>query len=335
VKALRLHAIHDLRLHEEQMPVPKEDEALLKVASVGICGSDLHMFSEGTTSDRAVIQPFTLGHEFSAVVEGGELDGVRVAVDPQVPCGACEFCLEGNTNLCPDHYFAGQAPQDGALREYLVWPKANLFPIPDEISTEDGAMLEPLGVAIHTIALGKLKAGMQVGVFGCGPIGLLTVQLAKLAGVEKIIATDKFEHRLEMAQKFGAEEVFLSRGGEENNLILDATKGRGLDITFEVAGENDAVETAVETCKPGGRVVLCGIPSVNRTSFKASTARRKGLTIKLVRRMKHTYPRAIELVKNGQIDVRLLVTHRFSLDQYQEAFQVANERQGLKVIINL
>jgi L-iditol 2-dehydrogenase len=314
-------------------PVPKTGEVLLRVTAVGICGSDIHWYVEGTTGDEGITQPFVLGHEFAGVIESGKMEGARVAVDPQVPCGRCEYCLEGNPNLCPTHYFAGQVPQDGALQEYMAWPKSNVFAIPDSISDEEGAMLEPLGVAIHTVDLGKLRAGMHVGVYGCGPIGLLVIQLARLSGAEAIIATDKLSHRLGAARELGATETLLESGGEESDRILALTKNRGLDVTFEVAGENGAVETAVETCKPGGRVVLCGIPAVNRTSFRASSARRKELTIKLVRRMKHTYPRAIQLVESGSVDVLSLITHRFPLEKYKEAFDISESREGLKVMI--
>ena len=280
-------------------------------------------------------EPFVLGHEFAAVVEEGELAGRRVAVEPQVCCGSCEFCEEGNPNLCPHHYFAGQAPQDGAMRQVMTWPKKFLFPVPETISNGGAAMLEPLGVALHTVDLGKLRTGMRVGVYGCGPIGLLlVVQLAKLSGAVEIIATDKLQHRLQAAEKMGATQVFQAENGAEADLIMKATAGRGVDVVFEVAGDQGAVDTGtVETIKPGGTLVICGICSDNRTSFHASTSRRKGLTIKIVRRMKHTYPRAIKLAAAGMIDLESLITHRFPLQESAAAFAAAEARQGLKVII--
>jgi L-iditol 2-dehydrogenase len=247
-----------------------------------------------------------------------------VAVDPHIACGCCAYCQEGNPNLCPNHYFAGQAPQDGALRHYMCWPEIFVFPIPDSISDEAGALLEPLGVALHTVDLGKLRPGMRVGVYGCGPIGLMVVQLARLSGAVEVVATDRLPHRLQAAQRLGATAVFFA--GETPDIPE-------VDVAFEVAGDQGAVDTAVKTCKPGGRVILCGIPSDDKTSFKASTARRKGLTIKVVRRMKNTYPRAIKLVASGLIDVESLITHRFSLADSAEAFRVASAREGLKVII--
>jgi L-iditol 2-dehydrogenase len=331
----RLHGIRDIRVSEEAAPKAEAGEVLLRVTAVGICGSDIHWFTEGTTTGAAGFsEPFVLGHEFAAVVEEGELAGKRVTVDPQVSCGECEFCKEGNPNLCPHHYFAGQAPQDGALRQVMAWPKEFLFPIPDTLSDGAAAMLEPLGVALHTVDLGKLRVGMRVGVYGCGPIGLLVVQLAKLSGAVEIIATDKLQHRLQAAERMGATQVFQAENGAEADLIMKATAGHGVDVAFEAAGDQSAVDTAVETIKPGGTVVICGIPSDNRTSFRASTSRRKGLTIKIVRRMKHTYPRAIKLVEAGLIDVESLITHRFPLQESATAFAVAEARQGLKVIIN-
>jgi len=330
----RLHGIRDIRVTEEADPTAKAGEVLLRVTAVGICGSDIHWFADGTTGAAGFSEPFVLGHEFAAVVEEGEWAGRRVAVEPQVACGECEFCEEGNPNLCPYHYFAGQAPQDGALREYMAWPKDFLFSIPDSLSDAAAAMLEPLGVALHTVDLGKLRPGMRVGVYGCGPIGLLVVQLAKLSGAVEIIATDKLQHRMYAAQQMGATQVFQAENGVEAALIMAETADRGVDVAFETAGDQGAVDTAVETCKPGGIVVICGIASDDRTSFRASAARRKGLTIKIVRRMKHTYPRAIKLAAAGLIDVESLITHRFPLQESAAAFAVAEARQGLKVIIN-
>jgi len=336
MKSLRLHGINDLRFHDEPIPKPGKGEVLIKVKAMGICGSDLHWLSEGTTGDEGITTPFILGHEFGGVVESGDLKGTRVAVDPSIPCEICEFCLEGNPNLCRNHYFAGQAPQDGALREYLTWSEKYIYPVPDSISPDEAAMLEPLGVAIHTVDLGKVKPGMRVGVYGCGPIGLLTIQMARAAGASEIIATDLLPHRLKMAKELGASQVVQATPeGDERNSILGNNNHSEVDVAFETAGQNSAVETAIETVKPGGRVVLCGIPAVNQTSFRASSARRKGLTIKFVRRMKHTYPRAINLVQSGQVDLKSIISHSLPFERAKEAFAIAERREGLKVIVNL
>jgi L-iditol 2-dehydrogenase len=331
MKVLRLHGMRDLRLHDELEPVPGPGEVLLRVTAVGLCGSDLHWFSEAGIGDAQLQEPLVLGHEFAGVIESGERRGERVAVDPAVPCGVCEFCLEGN--FCSALRFAGDGTEDGALRQYMAWPAHCLHPLPDSLTDAEGVMLEPLGVAIHAVDLGHLKPGMTVGVFGCGPIGLLVLQLARAAGATHVMATEKLPHRLEAARSLGATAVFQAAGGRESAEVLAATEGKGVDVAFEAAVENEAVEAAIEAAKPGARVVLIGIPADDRTAFTASTARRKGLTIKLTRRMKRVYPRAIRLVESGMVDVRSLVTHRFPLEEFDKAFSAAQRREGLKVII--
>jgi len=332
MKTLRLHATGDLRLHDEPIPVPADGEALLRVTAVGVCGSDLQWFCQSGIGDARLEQPLVLGHEFAAV---RVKDGQRVAVDPAIPCGECELCRGGHPNLCPQVRFAGHGRLDGALREVMTWPARLLHPLPDALSDADGAMLEPLGVALHAVDLGHVRLGMRVGVFGCGPIGLLIIQLARLSGATQIIATDPLPHRLEAARYCGATHAIQADHSAEATEVWETTTRRGVDVAFEVAGENAAVETAVHAAKPGGEVVLVGIPADDRTSFSAATARRKGLTLRLCRRMKHTYPRAIALVEQGRVDVRSLLTHRFPLEQAQQAFEVAARREGLKVILEI
>jgi len=329
MKVLRLHARSDLRLHDEPDPIPGAGEILLLVKAVGICGSDLHWSTEGGIGDAQLEHPIVLGHEFAGITENGQ----RVAVDPAIPCRHCELCQHGHPNLCKDVIFAGHGSQDGALRERMAWDAKNLFPIPDSLTFAEGAMLEPLGIAIHAVDLAHIKAGMAVGVFGCGAIGLLIVQLARLCGATSILATDRLIHRVDAAKSLGATKAILAEGGSEIREVMAATGWRGVDVAFEVAGEQEAVETSIAAATPGGKVILVGIPADDRTSFPASVARRKGLTIKLVRRMKHTYPRALDLVSRGLVDVRCLVTHRFSLEKAAEAFALAQRREGIKIMI--
>jgi L-iditol 2-dehydrogenase len=333
MKVLRLHGAGDLRLHDEPVPVPGSDEVLLRVTAAGVCGSDLHWLSEAGIGDAQLEEPLVLGHEFAGVIEGGERRGQRVAVDPAIPCQACELCRGGDPNLCPALRFAGHGTEDGALREYLAWPSRCLHALPDALSDAEGAMLEPLGVAIHAVDLGQVQPGMTVGVFGCGPIGLLLLQVAQVAGATQRIATETLPHRLEAARSLGATAVFQADGGRESAAVLAATGGRGVDVAFEATDENGAVEAAIAAVKPGGRVVLAGIPADDRTAFAASVARRKGLTIKLTRRMKHAYARAIGLVESGMVDVRSLVTHCYPLTEFGRAFSAAERREGLKVVI--
>jgi L-iditol 2-dehydrogenase len=334
MRSVRLHGAGDVRLQDEPVPTLTANESLVRVSAVGICGSDLHWLAKGTIGDARITHPLILGHEFSGIVETGETGGQLVAVDPLVNCEVCEPCRQGNPNLCLNQRFAGHGSQDGALREFIAWPSRCLVHLPNTLSDEEAAMLEPLGVAIHSVDLAHMRPGMTAAVFGCGPIGLLIIQVARIAGAYQVIATEKLQHRLDAARSFGA-DVVLDANGEEAKEITSLTSERGVDVAIEAAGEQAAVDAAIAAVKPGGCVILAGIPGDNRTAFDASIARRKGLTIKLVRRMKHTYPRAIHLVERGQVDVRSLITHRFPLEGAKAAFSAAQRREGIKVIIKI
>ena len=334
MKVARLHGVGDIRVADADQPVPGAGESLVRVSAVGLCGSDLHWFSEGGIGDARLVHPLVLGHEFAGVVAGGRQDGRRVAVDPARPCGACEQCLEGNRNLCPSVRFAGHGRDDGALREYVAWPTALLHPVPDALSDADAAMLEPLGVALHAHDLGKTRAGGVVAVIGCGPIGLCLVQLARAAGAPQVVAVEPLGHRREAATAMGADVVLDAGAADLSAALAQATSGRGVDVAFEAAGNDAAVGLAVAAARPGGRVVLAGIPGQDTITFPASVARRKGLTIKLCRRMKDTYPRATRLVAGGLVDVSSIVSHTFPLARAEEAFRAASDRVGLKVIVS-
>ena len=296
----------------------------MRVEAVGICGSDLHWFEDGGIGDAQIGSPLVVGHEFAGVVEGGALDGRRVAVDPALHCGHCDRCLEGNQNLCVNIVFAGHGSCDGGLRRYLTWPTEALHPLPETMDGVAGAMLEPLGVAIHALDLGHVHLGSDVAVVGCGPIGLLMIEVARAAGARVVLAVDPLPHRREAAERAGAERVLAPE---------DVPDDVGVDVAFEVAGTDPAVDTSMQVARAGARVVLVGIPSDDRTSFGASLARRKGLTIVMARRMNSVYPRAIRLVDRGLVDVDWLTSHRFPLAQAGEAFAVAAARTGLKVVV--
>ena len=320
----RLHGTGDVRIADEPVPTPGAGESLVRVEAVGLCGSDLHWYDEGGIGDAKLASPLVVGHEFAGVVEGGPLDGCRVAVDPALHCGHCERCFEGHQNLCVNVVFAGHGSCDGGLREYLSWPTEALHPLPDSMDGIAGAMLEPLGVAIHALDLGHVHLGDDVAVVGCGPIGLLLVQVARAAGARVAIAVDPLPHRREAAERAGAELVVAPE---------DVPEEVAVDVAFEVAGTDPAVDTSMQVARAGARVVLVGIPSDDRTSFTAALARRKGLTIVMARRMNAVYPRAIRLVERGLIDVDSLTTHRYPLAKVGEAFEVASARTGLKVMV--
>jgi L-iditol 2-dehydrogenase len=325
MKVVRLKAVGDVELSEEPLPEVAPGESLVRVSAVGLCGSDLHWFGQGSIGDAALGRPLVLGHEFGGTVEGGPLDGCRVAVDPAIPCNACAWCHEGNHNLCPNMRFAGHGENDGGLQEYIARPTELLYPVPDGFSDATVALLEPLGVALHAFDLGHVRFGANVAVVGCGPIGLMVVQVARAAGAAMVIAVEPLAHRQAAAAQSGADVVVGPEQASEH-------QGKA-DVVFEVAGNDEAVAKSMVLARAGGRVVLAGIPDDDCTRFPAGLARRKGLTILMVRRMKDAYPRAISLVDRKVVDLDPLVSHRFSLEDAATAFATASRREGLKTVV--
>jgi L-iditol 2-dehydrogenase len=329
VRAARLHAVGDLRVGEEPQPAAGAGMSLVRVTAVGICGSDLHWWDEGAIGDATLAHPLVLGHEGAGVIADGPRRGERVAIDPAIADGTCRACRDGYPNLCYRIRFAGHGETDGMMREFMAWPTELLHPLPDGVCDADGALLEPLGVAIHSVDLGHLPFGGTASVVGCGPIGLLLIGVLKAAGARSVLAVEPLAHRREAAARYGA-DVVAEPGG------VDLT-GPGVDVAFEAAGarfaSGEAVQLAMESVRPGGRVVLAGIPGDDAIGFRASVARRKGLTIAMVRRMNHVYPRAISLAERGVVDLGALVSARAGLGSAAAAFGEAARRTGLKVII--
>ena len=309
--AARLHGPRDMRVEAIEDPAaPRLGEVLIRVKATGICGSDLHSYLDGRIGDTQLESALTLGHEFTGIVEhssAGLAAGTRVAVDPAQPCHRCDLCQRGHPNLCRRLHFCGLYPDHGSLAEFIGVPATSCFPVPDAIDNAAAALLEPLGVALHATDLAKIRVGDRVAVLGAGPIGLLLIQTIKLAGAAEIYVSDPLPWRVALAGKFGAQP--LPANAE-------------MDVVFEAAWGGAAIGQAVELARPGGRVVLVGIPADDQCLLKHSTARRKGLTIIFSRRMKHTYPRAIRLVAQGQVDLSGLVSHRFPLLQAAAAFEM-------------
>ena len=328
MRAARLHAVGDLRVSDEPEPAAGAGMSLVRVSAVGICGSDLHWWDEGAIGDATLAHPLVLGHEGAGVIAEGPRRGERVAIDPAITCGTCRACRDGYANLCYRIRFAGHGETDGMMRELMAWPADLLHPLPDTVSDADGALLEPLGVAIHSMDLGHLPFAGTASVTGCGPIGLLLIGVLKAAGASSVLAVEPLAHRRAAAARYGADLV-----ADPGAMDLRELTGAGVDVAFEAAGSGEAVRVAVESVRPGGRVVLAGIPGDDAISLQASVARRKGLTIALVRRMNHVYPRAISLAARGVVDLGALVSRRAGLGEVKEAFGDAAHRTGLKVVI--
>lgn len=331
MRAIRLHGLEDVRVDEAPRPTPSEDELLLRMRAVGLCGSDRHQFLDGSTDDRTFTEPFIPGHEIAAEIpeesaEQADLaPGTLVAVDPAQPCGGCAWCRRGHHNLCPHVRFKGIPGHDGGLAEYLVAPRSALFPVPESFDADTTALLEPLGVALHALDLAKVKPMETVAVLGAGPIGLLLLQVALQAGAGGVYVVDPLAYRTEAALELGA-----AAASTRHEAIEDATSGRGVDVVLEATNSPHGLQHAVDAVRIGGRIVLVGIPETDRFAMTASTARRKGLTIKYARRMGHVYPRAIRMVRQEKVALSPLVTHRFPLDEAPEAFALqAAYRDGV------
>jgi L-iditol 2-dehydrogenase len=343
MQASYLYGIRDIRLEQAPIPVPGKGEVLLKIASVGICGSDVHYYLEGRIGSQIVTDPIIMGHEFSAFIAGlgegvqGFEMGQLVAVEPGISCGECESCIQGHPNLCPQVRFCGTPPINGVFAGYSVMPAENCFPLPSKFSPDEGAMLEPLGIAIHTIDLAKLKPGNTVAILGAGPIGLLCSAVARAAGASEIYMTEPLAYRREFADRHGATDVFDPANTDVVKVIKSATNGRGVDVAIEAAGASETPQQGAEMCRPGGKLILAGIPADDSLNLTASTIRRKGLTIKVVRRMKHTYPRAIRMVASGLLDMNPYITHTFSLESLSDAFEMvaAYDDGVIKAIVRM
>ena len=334
MKALHLHGRGDLRLHDEPAPTPSDGEVLVRVTAVGLCGSDRHWFLEGSIGDAALTQPLVLGHEFVGTIESGPRAGERVALDPAIPCGCCVVCRSGQPHLCPELRFAGHGSTDGALRTLLPWPERLAYRLPSSISDAEGALLEPLGVALHALDLGRVGAGTTAAVFGSGPIGLLLLQALGVVGATTILATDRLSHRVAVAAAMGATHALEADEALADRALTERLPRGGVDVAFEAAGEDDALASAIDAVRPGGRIVIVGIPDGDRTSFSASTARRKGLTLLFCRRMEATdLPRAIALAETGRVQLGPLVSERYALSEWRQAFDALTERRGLKVVV--
>lgn len=328
--AAYIHGVRDVRVGDIAPPTLSTGSVLVDVLAVGICGSDLHYYKDGGIGGAIIQQPFVPGHEFSGrlcsdVEELGLVRGQLVAVDPATACHRCEWCVQGYHNLCPNVIFLGAPPYNGALTHQIAVPKQSLFALPDAMSPDQGAMLEPLGVCIHAIDLATPRLLETVSLIGCGPIGLGILQLLKLSGVGDIIAVDPQPHRTALAKQLGASHV-----GDSMQAVHDHTEGLGCHLVIEATNSPDGLSHAIKSSRIGGRLVMVGIPDGDSyTNIQASEARRRGLTLKFSRRMGNVYPRAIELVEQNKVDVDVLVSHHFNLGGTADAFAMqANEELG-------
>ena len=318
-------------IQERPIPEPKEDEVLVKIENVGVCGSDLHYYESGRIGDFIVEYPFVLGHEAGGtVVEVGKnvkkiKVGDRVALEPGKTCGKCEFCKSGRYNLCPDVIFFATPPVDGVFQEYVAHEEGLCFKIPDNMTTEEAALIEPLAVGMHAAAQGDAHLGQTCVVTGAGCIGLMSLLSLKARGVSRVIVVDVMDKRLEQARKLGAD--FVINGMKEDTVarIMEITEGAGFDLGIETAGSQITAGQQIKAAKKGATIVFVGYSASGEMTLPIGMALDKELTFKTVFRYRNIYPMAIDAVASGRIDVKGVVTDYFELDNIQEALTACVE----------
>lgn len=337
MRAVKIFAQDDLRVVDMEKPTAGPGEVLVQVKAVGVCASDVHYYREGRIGDAVVTDPLVIGHEFGGIIaEVGPgvtnvKPGDRVAVEPGIHCGTCDMCADGYHNLCRNMRFCGTPPHDGSMREFMAWPSHLVEKVPDTMSMGEAAMMEPLAVGVYAVEIAGDVRGKTVCVLGAGAIGLSMLQAAKAAGCGQAFVTDKLPFRLDLAKKLGADHTFDASDPDLVHKVKQATGGRGPDIVFEAAGENDAVCQAAEMVRPAGTLVIGGIPSDDIMTISASVVRRKQVRIQMLRRSNDTLQKSIRLVADGKIDVASFITHRFPIEQAEEAFITARDRKDVSI----
>lgn len=330
MKAVRWYAPRDMRLEEAPVPVPRPHEALVRIESCGVCGSDMHYYLDGHIGAQVLTRPTVLGHEYAGIVEavGSAADpalvGKRVAVEPGIPCGQCEWCRTGRYNVCGNMFFPGGPGCDGAFAEYIAVHAAYCFPVPPDMPAPIAAMIEPLAVALHTVELAELKVGESAAVIGLGPIGLLTALCLKLAGAGEVYGADLLPYRVEAARKFGVDHATNAASTGTVEAIWEATRKRGVDVAFDCTNRGEGISVACKVTRPAGRCVLTGISGNEEDLVPVSTARRRELAFKWCRRFKNNFPAAIQLIASGRMDVAPLITHSFPLAETNRAFEIVS-----------
>lgn len=343
MKTAVMLGIGEMGFEERDIPQVKDDEVLVKLEYVGICGSDLHYYETGAIGDYVVEPPFVLGHEpGGTVVEVGKnvthlKAGDRVALEPGKTCGHCEFCKTGRYNLCPDVVFFATPPVDGVFQEYVAHEADLCFKLPNNVSTLEGALIEPLAVGFHAAIQGDAHLGQKAVVMGAGCIGLVSMMALKARGVSEVYVVDIMEKRLKKALELGADGVI--NGAEENveQKIRQITDGRGVDLVIETAGTEITTRQAISIAKKGSNIVLVGYSKSGEMTLPMSLVLDKELTFKTVFRYRHIYPMAIEAVAQGKVNLKGIVTDIFDLDDVQKAmdYSVNNKTDIVKAVIRV
>ena len=337
MRAMVLTGIREMEMHEVPDPtIEAPTDVLIRISRVGVCGSDVHYYTTGRIGSQVVEYPFAVGHECAGVVEAvGEgvthvAVGDRVAIEPAMPCFECDQCKADRTHTCRKLRFLGCPGQaEGSLSEYIVMPQHCCFKLQDETTLEQGVLSEPLAIGVYACELAGDLKGKRIGILGSGPIGLSVLMPARAQGVDKIYMTDKIDARLELAKQAGADwtgnvdQLDAVKAIEEAEPLL-------LDYVFECCGQQEAVDQAVHMLRPGGKLVMIGIPEVDRISFQIDYMRRKEICFQNVRRQNECTGKTIDQIEDGTLPAAAMVTHHFSFEETKAAFDlVAGYQDGV------
>ncbi|MGG6309288.1 NAD(P)-dependent alcohol dehydrogenase [Paenibacillus macerans] len=335
--------LRDMELRTGDIPVPKDHEVLVKLEFVGICGSDVHYYESGRIGSFVVEGDFILGHECAGTITevGAAVRhlkvGDRVALEPGLTCGHCEFCKSGRYNLCPDVRFLATPPIHGCLSDYIAYPADMAFKLPDRVSTREGALVEPLAVGLHAASQGQVKLGDRVVILGAGAIGLMTLLASRAFGALETIVVDVIENRLDFAKKLGATRVVNARQEDVAAVVAECTDGQGADVVIETAGSEATIKQTPYLVKRGGTIVLVGFAPKDIIDYDFMQILLKEARIESVFRYRNLFPPAIGAIADGRIDVKPMVTHEFSFEDSKLAFDyvIENKNDVVKALIKM
>ena len=342
-KAVFMKGIGEMEIVPVETPALRDNDVLVKMEYVGICGSDVHYYEKGRIGNFIVEGDFILGHECAGEVVkvGSAVKGLKVgdkvALEPGITCGQCEFCKGGKYNLCPDVEFLATPPYHGCLKNYIAFPENMAFKLPDNVSTKEGALVEPLAVGLHAAAQGGVKLGDKVVVLGAGCIGLVTLLACKAFGATEVIVVDVIDKRLECAMNLGASHVINAKKENTLDKIAELTGGKGADIVIETAGSEFTIKQTAYAVKRGGTIVLVGLAPKDVIEFDFMQIMTKEADIKSVFRYRNLYPAAIGAIADGKIDVKGIVTHEFDFEDSKKAFDfvIENKNDVVKAVIKI
>jgi L-iditol 2-dehydrogenase len=337
MKTMMLTGIRQMEMRELPEPeIVNPHDVKIRMSVLGICGSDIHYYTQGHIGSQKVIFPFTVGHEGAGVVtETGSAvkrvkPGDSIAIEPAMPCYECDQCRSGRHHTCRKLKFLGCPGQaEGCLSEYIVMPENSCFPLPKNLKADHGSISEPLAIGIYSVLKAGGVNGLDIGILGYGPIGMSVMLAAKAEGAERVFITDKIEERLGIAVKEGA---FLTGNPDKENITDKILKKEplGLDVVFECCGQQEALDQAVDVLKPGGMLVVTGIPEFDRWSLNAESVRRREISLQFIRRQVDCVETALNLMNSGKIDISRMITHRFPFAKTKEAFDlVAGYQDGV------